>query len=900
MKNRTIYIILFLITVFAYRFFINNYYFYTTMDFGFPISITQAVQRYKNTYSIVNYRTAYGYTDNQESLLNYYSLSMIPFALIFGMHGVKAYIIALNFFAGISMFVLLRYFKISGIFSFFGAVYFMFNPFIYSRIMWGLFDMATTIVFLPLLILFASKFLKEHLIINNLFLTVLLFILSSMHPSGLIMSSLVLFSVFVLEIYRKRNISLLPRFIFLLFLIFMLNSHWIMPMANNYLRHKPYLRGAITESDVENFRKTVFVNSGRPFYFPVMFYNDLGLSTEYAFPVQNNYYWFASQIPFLLFVIFALIIGRRKSIIYFLTLFLIYVSLTSGSGNIIGKTIFEKILYQVKPVFFEFSNSSRFMPLSILYGSILFFLAANLVYLRFPKARNLIIIVLTICISVRIFPYFDKSMTRSKYLFTMPLAYMKVKDDESFKNNLSFVAKKTEDRKGYLPPFQTSPVHPQQLNWATEGKDGPGGDFFNGTLQNFQFQHFIISALITQTAHTHLGKILGLANVGWITMPDYVRYFHFMDFGKFESSGKQDRLYDSDSVLKDNLAKQSDLVKQYPSDGNKYYYNVSNLPRMYGFNKLYLLLGNYDLLYRATEDSEFNFQNSNVVYIKNTDLRDIGMITDVITDGNDRTSLYFRLVDPKYQLSYQQNPDYLVENNYHGEFEYAAIPSRSKGLVFRQGSYELGESDANEVFVGKIILNKSGRLEVDGVDICKSQTACLGFVEQTLTKRKHVLNIPDKEVAFEYLYILPAKEWNLVKTRGDQLLQGKNLIDIGNKKTAERYFQATAAEKDSTYEKLDTNEFSLQLPKSGKYIYLSYIYDDDWIIEGNESIRKFPGGADGMIFVLNDRQPPKTVKIIHKGQKFMNLGYLATNSTWLILFAVVLYLNLRIRNKKYD
>lgn len=886
----TVPIILAILDALAFRSFLTRKFIFTTWDYSYPLSLNQAINSLKSTLYLVGDNYGLGFSDNQLPMSFYYWLINLALIAVFGIHANKVLIFVGSMIAGIGMYRLLENLKLG---KFTAAVFgflYMFNPFLFSRLIAGHYDLFLAAAFLPFFYDRLQDFFHKPGSFK-LLVVIVLFILSSMHP---VMLSINLFLTSALFLYflitgsykGKRILSVFP----LLLFIICTNLHWILPMAVNFRSGRPYLRGDLNTVNEAVNRMDKFVKTGSPIIYPIFFTNTSELATEYAYPVRQPFFWYSAQLIIIISILVYLLRIFRKvpKVFWFNTgIYLVFLVLTSGSGNPVGKFIYRVLLSRLTPIFLVFSNSNRFLIGAIFAFTVVSAIAVSGLIIRFRVSWWYKLLIIFVVI-IRTLAYFDDSFFKRKPENSiMPLAYhlQKLKSEDA--KILDIISSPKEYRIGFLPPYQLSPVSSIELNWGSQAQKGYNGDYFNGTSAGDTYQLYIISLLVQkQTQTLHIGKMLGLANVGEIIFPQYDNYYYFWPFGTHSRTKFSGGLFNSDQSLERNINLQTDLIS---SEYNriKLYKNNYNLPRIYGFNRIFGIVGGYEVLKDIAADSGFNFAEDNITFIKQTSLTDFMSLDGYILKDNDLSPLLFKSADAKYRADIMKNPRYQLTGYFRGEPEIAAIPAKEKGILLQKGNYELKSNAGGGDNVVLLIrfIQKPDNFIVNGqrLDLTSVRN---NSGKSFIVKNNGSVNISiqDRYITIEDFFILPFPVYRELLNKAELLVRSKPFINYPAEVRDDGLNALLPQAPVSRIEEINHSLYTATFDRKFKYLYFSHRYNPDW--ELDLPAEKMPGGAGGIIF--KPVTPQNRYRLVYHGQKYVSLGYILMFSAWIILLVMAI------------
>lgn len=182
---------------------------------------------------------------------------------LFPIGSLQKILLALSFFiAGFGMFRLSVYINIRMIdnwSSYFGGIFYMFNPFVYSRVLTGQWTIVTAYALLPWLFLSLLHFIKilsfRSVVSVALWWTMIIFL--NIHIG--LLALLLLFFVSIFSLFfslleeRKLFFKFLRHFFMLLFIFFVLNIHWIFPVITRRSMLNNYTKNVINQTDIFSF-----------------------------------------------------------------------------------------------------------------------------------------------------------------------------------------------------------------------------------------------------------------------------------------------------------------------------------------------------------------------------------------------------------------------------------------------------------------------------------------------------------------------------------------------------------------------------------------------------------------------------------------------------------------------
>ncbi len=898
-RNRIILAVLLVLTLLSLRGFVTGNIIFTTWDFAFPMSLPQVQSQLERSMSIITAQYSMGYADNQNPISFYFWLYIYPLIFVAAQHTAKILIGISLFLSGLFMYRLLRYLGVGLIIALVFSAYFMFNPFFYSRMIAGHYGVMAGVPFSVLYVHALIEWLSPEKKSRYLFVVICLaFVLSSFHPMMMGVIGVLTTGIIAHAVYNSRERhTVVGKSVLLGLCVILINAHWLVPMGANYFRDKPFFRGDLTVAEETVNRISKVEGSANPIWYPFFFYNRTGLDTEYVYPVHSKKLWFGAQILLAGMAVLGIVRKKKREYtILFTGLFLTGMALTSGMGNPVGTWLYTYILSNLGPVFFEFSNSNRFLLLPIIGGSIFMALGVDGLLRKYQSRATLIAIVAILCVGIRVFSYFDNSLFIKQNDLTTPYSYFTEPFGADEEYILGLFNEKSEYRKALAPPFQISPVGIGQINYGTMSGVSFINDFFNGYASENPFQHFVISAFASpQVPSQRLDLALSLANVSELYFPTYNKYYYFLDFGQYKNASNKETLYESNSSFERTLSMQTVLapnpLRSKPNVINVYQ-NPKVQPRIQGISSSYLLGGSYDLLFPVMQDERFSLANSTVMFARLTGKQGLLSSTDVVLPDSNTDELLYVLLDPLDIPQIMLEPRRQIKNYYRGEYVLAAIPGKRKGIVLEDGSYEIQLSQNTEAAVALLhIATTSAVVKINGITVCQGTKECSPYHQLPLgSTSSATLTVHGGRLYLSDLFITGANRLKEKKTELQSYLNGKHIHIVETNTQTVRW----ATERGGSpilqpvrFTRLTPDTYSANIPAGLSMLYFSQQFDEDWVIEGYPTVMKLPAGADGMLFILNGIVGQITIK--HHVQSYVYLGYCITLSTWFIVCCLQLF-----------
>ena len=311
----------------------------------------------------------------------WYSVLALPLSIFGGEVFSKAFIAGLMLLAGISM----RQFatgvlKLNGWWSTTAGALYMLSPVVYSRIMAG-HNLLLPYALLPLLLLYTFRTMqgcavKGHVPWRNAVAAGLLLGLQAIHTSLMILAGVLVGLVILLAFLKSPHRRAVVASAGVMAALFaLLNIYWALPMAAGYLSSGTlYHSGssldspsAVTATSVVSQRQNLFDIATQPLQEALRQHAFVGYHTEFSYPVPNQLASLWVVVSFLLpLAAFAVLLFRNEPDDAYLTLAisgLLGVTLVSGASVLTGQVIYQWLMTHAFPIWAEFGNTVRALPL---------------------------------------------------------------------------------------------------------------------------------------------------------------------------------------------------------------------------------------------------------------------------------------------------------------------------------------------------------------------------------------------------------------------------------------------------------------------------------------------------------------------------------------------------------
>ncbi len=352
-----------------------------TWDWDIPALAPQILHQISRFVFIWDYQFRGGFYSPYRPEGLYWFMTL-PLAFFGGEVLTKTLVVLLLFLAGTTMRVMTaKVFQLDGFWSVVAGVLYMLSPAAYSRLVAGHMHMLTPYALLPLLFLLCWQMLhptgsdRRGPLRAAVGAGVVLG-LEGIHPSffviGLCVVGLtVLVGVFERGLDRRRVIGLVA----LCGMFLLVSAFWALPVGIGYLTTGTLYHSGwptqqpdlVTASSVMTQRVSVFRDAMQPVYESLRQNSGTGIHVEYAFPVPEP---LAGAWLFVSFALpiaaFGAFLNRKPSDGAVLPLALsglLGIVLVSGSLTLPGSVLSQWLMAHAFPVWAEFSNTVRALPL---------------------------------------------------------------------------------------------------------------------------------------------------------------------------------------------------------------------------------------------------------------------------------------------------------------------------------------------------------------------------------------------------------------------------------------------------------------------------------------------------------------------------------------------------------
>jgi len=567
----------------------------------------------------------------------YYWILVAPFGFLGGSVLVKAALMITLLTAGISTLILCRYLKFNIYISLIPALFYMFSPLMYSRIIAGHMPIAFGSALIPLFVLFLLRsFDQPKVISRDVILAGIIFSFICQHPMLMGVSGTILFVFVFVELVFSRQRSLIkavlvPAIILIVFVF--LHSFWIIPFIIKMFQKEQishgglaYALGKITLANEIPLRMAYLRNCSLSLVDSLRLLASQGMSHEFVYPVSSwiRPLWTISSFCLPIFVFSTLFfkkLFKDKRYLFFLILAFLGVTLTSGVKTPLGIGIYYQILIKLGWIFGEFSNANRWSPLSVFSYTMLLPYFLTMVVNNFPlkRLRRKLICGCIILIVVYMYPFYSGNIDKPILKGSQPLSLLSTQINPQDEKVYNFIKSAPGDfRVSYLPPAALSYVGKPELSYEWTSFYSPKPEFMGHAHAGEPFSQFCVSTMFQKKIKsTQLGKIFGLASLKYIVFPKYKNYYLYLSLDGLSTAGLGEIAFSSDNRLEDMLSHQNDIVafnRLNSVDTVDIFENKNWLPHIYACKDLVLASGDFSGLVSISHLNEFDFKKTALVF----------------------------------------------------------------------------------------------------------------------------------------------------------------------------------------------------------------------------------------------------------------------------------------------
>ncbi len=485
-----------------------------------------------------------------------------------------------------------------------GALY-MFSPVVFSRVMAG-HNLLFPYALLPLLYVYVTRTVEgcagDQFPIKDAVAAGLLLGLEAIHASMMVLALIVVAGVILFSLIvstRRLRIALAALMVFGIFAL--LNAYWALPVGIGYTTSGTlYHSGSAIESPSESTaasvvtqRQNLFIETNQPMSDALRMNSFPGYGPEFTFPVPSLLAtpWLVVSylLPILAFGILLTGNGRRQHITILALTGLLGATLVTGATTPIGAFIAQFLMLHAFPIWAEFGNAVRAMPLLAL--AIASLVPASLERLSSrPGVFPAIAVASALVLAIYVSPFLGGSTMVDPNSQLALKSYQPSAEDEQV---YEFLKRETDAfRISYVPPPWMYYPELYDLGYEWLGGLSPHPEFFvpyiNPRAWRLPFQ------VNADELPTVSGKLLGLAAVKYLVYPR--ERFVKPAAGLFPASSTQPAGESSRARLIDQaLENQKNwLPVTAPFSTTRLLENSSYMPRIYAATQASLVQGDSD------------------------------------------------------------------------------------------------------------------------------------------------------------------------------------------------------------------------------------------------------------------------------------------------------------------
>ncbi len=550
----------------------------------------------------------------------WFSFLALPFSVFGGEVFSKTFIVLLMFIAAVSMRRFAR--EVLGLnsqWSTAAGVLYMFSPVVYSRIMAG-HTLLLPYALLPLLLLYLFRTMQGcaegRLPLREIVAAGLLLGLQGIHPSLMVLALAVVGIVIFFALLRTRHwIATLSSAVMILAIFALLNLYWAVPMGAGYLSSGTiYHSGSFTENPDQVNASTVISQRQDLFQSTIQSMQESlrqnavwGFDTEFDYPVPDALAALWLLISFLVpIAAFGILLDRSKPKEVGVVLALaglLSATLVSGTNVVTGGVIYEWLMLHAFPVWAEFGNAVRGLPLVLLaYSALAPALLQRVVESMRGRIRYTATALAVLAGLIYVSPFLAGSTLVDPQDTLSLKSYQPSVSDQRLYDYLK--NDPGNFRLTYIPPPWIFYPENYDSGYQWTGGLSPHPEFFFPYFNPEVWRN--ASDFRTDIPGSIAGKLLGLAAVKYVIYPR-ARFVN-PSLGVFPPQPPADNSAHA-RFVDQILATQKDLAPlTVPFTGTLVFRNDAYLPRIYAASQSTLVPGDSDTLPMLADSSFFNRQ----------------------------------------------------------------------------------------------------------------------------------------------------------------------------------------------------------------------------------------------------------------------------------------------------
>ncbi len=545
------------------------------------------------------------------------SLFALPLSLLGGALYSRAFIVIPMFLSAICM----RRFaadvlKLNPWWSTIAGILYMLSPVVYSRILAG-HSLLLAIALLPLLYVHLQRTVEHcadrQFPLRDAVAAGLLLGIQAIHSSMMVLAFIVTGLVLLFGLIRSRQRIRIMLASAILFAIFaLLNIYWALPMGIGYTTsgtlfhsgsaiHNP---DQVTSSTVLPQRQALLDQSQQPMSESLRMDSFQGYGTEFVYPVpaifSTPWLVISSLLPIAAFAALLAQRDERETIVILAIAGLAGATLVSGATIPLGALVSQWLMLHAFPVWAEFGNTVRAMPLvafvlCALVPTTLQHLSHRLGNAAFLAIASAVAVLVYVSPFLAGSPMVDANITQALKSYEPSVQDRRIYD--------TLERDKDDFRITYIPPPWMYYPELYDLGYEWMGGVSPHPEFlvpyFNAEVWR------AASTLRADVQESLSGKLLGLAAVKYIVYPR-ARFIN-PTLGLYPQSSQPPETGTGRALLVDQiLAAQRNLTPAAaPFTSTLVFQNSSYLPRIYAASQASLIQGDSDQLASVAKSSYF-------------------------------------------------------------------------------------------------------------------------------------------------------------------------------------------------------------------------------------------------------------------------------------------------------
>ncbi len=545
------------------------------------------------------------------------SLFALPLSLLGGVFYSRAFIVIPMFLSAICM----RRFasevlNLNAWWSVIAGILYMLSPVVFSRILAG-HSLLLAYALFPLLYVYlqrtVEKCAEKQFPLRDAIAAGLLLGIEATHSSMIVLAFVVMGLVLFFALVRSSKRIRIVIASAIMFAIFaLLNTYWALPVGIGYASsgtlfhsgsalHNP---DQVTSSSVVAMRQNLFTQTMQPLSESLRMDSFQGYGTEFIYPVPGILATPWLIISYLLpIAAFAVLLGQREqteTVRILAIAGLAGATLVSGATTPLGAFVAQWLMLHAFPVWAEFGNTVRAMPLLTFALCALVPTTLQRLSGRF-RSTKLVAAAAAIAVGIYVSPFLASSpMVDSKITQALKSYVPSVQDQQVYET-----LKKDKDdfRITYVPPPWMYYPELYDLGYEWIGGVSPHPEFFVPYVNPDAWR--VASSFQAGVYESLSGKLLGLAAVKYLVYPR-TRFIN-PTLGLYPQPDKQPKVSTGRAVLIDQILEtQKNLTPvAVPFTSTLLLRNDSYLPRIYAASQASLIQGDSDQLAAIANSSFF-------------------------------------------------------------------------------------------------------------------------------------------------------------------------------------------------------------------------------------------------------------------------------------------------------